>query len=64
VLAEREQRGLWTPGNIPKGKPRNRSPLLEIQQIELVLQESRAAYTAGPKAKFLRKKGTKALREV
>ena len=58
VLAEREHRGHWTPGNIPKGKPRQRSPLLEIQQVEFVLQESQAAYTAGPKAKSSRKKRT------
>jgi site-specific DNA-methyltransferase (adenine-specific) len=40
VLREREKRGLWTPGNIPKGRPRSPStyPIPEAQP-ELILQE-------------------------
>lgn len=56
VLAEREQRGLWTPGNIPKGKPRGRSPLDEIKQVEFVLQEPPGTYSAGLKATDTQKK--------
>ena len=43
VLKTREKRGLWTPGNIPKGKPRSRSPILEFQ-VELILQEPPGSY--------------------
>lgn len=48
VAYARKAGGIWTPGNIPKGKPRDRSPAA-VQQAELVLQESAAAYSA-PKA--------------
>lgn len=39
VLSVRKKRGLWTPGNIPKGKSRSSSPESEFQQVELMLQE-------------------------
>ena len=44
VLAVRKQRGIWTPGNIPKGRPRGSAPLPETDQVELVLLEPSAAY--------------------
>ena len=47
ILAAREKRGLWTPGNIPKGKPRNRVPTPEADQVELILQEPSLPYMAG-----------------
>jgi site-specific DNA-methyltransferase (adenine-specific) len=46
VLAAREQRGIWTPGNIPKGKPRTRCVPPETDQVELVLQEAAGEYEA------------------
>ena len=45
VLAKRRQQGLWTPGNIPKGKPRSRPENAEFEQVEFVLQEPVAEYT-------------------
>lgn len=50
VLAARAHRGLWTPGNIPKGKPRVRLPAVESCQVELLLQEPPAGYSAQPQA--------------
>jgi site-specific DNA-methyltransferase (adenine-specific) len=50
VLAARMERGLWTPGNIPKGKPRNGVPMLEAEQVEFVLQEHQAGYTTEARA--------------
>lgn len=46
ILAARQQRGLWTPGNIPKGKPRLRLEEMESSQVEFILQEPAAAYMA------------------
>ncbi|MFA6286657.1 MAG: site-specific DNA-methyltransferase [Opitutaceae bacterium] len=55
VAAQRKKRGIWTPGNIPKGKPRRQSEVPDMEyQPELVLQESQAAY--GKKPGRLRKK--------
>lgn len=45
VLAARQQRGLWTPGNIPKGKPRVRLENTTSQQVEFTLQEPPAMYS-------------------
>ena len=44
VLAARKQRGLWTPGNIPKGNPRRRIEGAGVQQSELILLESAGEY--------------------
>lgn len=49
VAHARKDAGIWTPGNIPKGKPRDRSALVGAQQVELVLQEPLGTY-ATPKA--------------
>lgn len=48
VLATREQRGIWTPGNIPKGKPRGGNFSPEADQAELVLQEPLVEYPSTP----------------
>ena len=45
VLASREKRGLWTPGNIPKGNPRRRTEETVFQQAELILQEPAGKYS-------------------
>ncbi len=46
VLREREKRGLWTPGNIPKGQPRRPANDAPVLQSELVLQEEQSRYGA------------------
>ncbi len=53
VAQARKADGIWTPGNIPKGKQRDRTKYAVAQQAELVLQEPAAAYTA-PKIARLR----------
>ena len=45
IITQRLKRNLWTPGNIPKGKPRNSHlPSALADQIELILQEPAGAY--------------------
>lgn len=46
VLRERQKRGIWTPGNIPKGPPRKLAHEAPVLQSELVLQEEQARYGA------------------
>ncbi|MBI2813517.1 MAG: site-specific DNA-methyltransferase [Opitutae bacterium] len=60
VLAGRRKCGHWTPGNIPKGQPRSspRKPLQE--QVELVLHEEAAVYSAARKNKPKHGDGPKA----
>ena len=48
----RKAEGIWTPGNIPKGKPRDRTKYVIVQQAELVLQEPAGIYTASKAAKL------------
>lgn len=47
VWTARERRGLWTPGRIPKGKPRAQSAFSDSDQVELVLNEAPAHYATG-----------------
>lgn len=42
VQSQREKRGIWTPGNIPKGRARN--GLSSVAQAELLLSESQRSY--------------------
>lgn len=44
VLAARHKCGLWTPGNIPKGRPRTAIPPQTAQQVELLLNEHGGGY--------------------
>lgn len=46
VLAARKSKGVWTPGNIPKGSPRRQPELAETTQAELILMEPAAPYHA------------------
>lgn len=51
VLTGRRKCGHWTPGNIPKGKPRIKP---KQEQAELVLHEPAASYPASRKSKGTR----------
>lgn len=59
VLEARLKTGLWTPGNIPKGKPRERSLASEEKQVEFVLHEPAGAYFTSkdhPKSRSVRRR--------
>jgi len=53
VTAARTAQGLWTPGNIPKGK---RRPSIAVTQSELILNEAAAEYQSAPKRRPQRKR--------
>ena len=46
VADARKAEGIWTPGNIPKSKSRDRTKYVVVQQAELVLQEPAGIYSA------------------
>ncbi|MBL9217492.1 MAG: site-specific DNA-methyltransferase [Opitutaceae bacterium] len=56
VLAARKQKGLWTPGNIPKGSPRGRVGDAAVQQSELILLEPAAEYLTKKRTPMLQTK--------
>ncbi|MBI3885858.1 MAG: site-specific DNA-methyltransferase [Opitutae bacterium] len=54
VLKSRYDCGHWTPGNIPKGRAREKIANAAHQQVELVLQEQQGRYSA-PRTKGKRR---------
>lgn len=44
VLTARKQKGLWTPGRIPKGRPRAQPAASDSAQVEFALNEDPAHY--------------------